>query len=90
MIRRAGLATALTTVLLGLLSLVAFDSLFTLFHQVFFPGGNWSFDPSTQRLVQLYPVRFWQIVAAAFGTLVVTIALAAWLLARWASRPRSG
>ena len=85
-IRRAGLTTSLVVLGVGVISLVAFDSLFTLFHQVFFPGGNWSFDPSTQRLVQLYPFRFWQIAAAALGTLVFILGLATWLLGRWAGR----
>ena len=84
-VRRAGLTTAGVVVVLGFVSLVAFDSLFRLFHQVFFPGGNWAFDPSTQRLVQLYPFRFWQIAAAALGTLILLIGLATWLLGRWAS-----
>jgi integral membrane protein (TIGR01906 family) len=88
-IRRAGLATAITVVVLGFVSLVAFDSLFTLFHQLFFPGGNWSFDPSTQRIVQLYPFRFWQIAAAALGTLMVVLGLATWLVGRWASKRAS-
>jgi integral membrane protein (TIGR01906 family) len=84
-VRRAGLTTAITVVILGFISLVAFDSLFTLFHRIFFPAGNWSFDPSTQRLVQLYPFAFWQIAAAAAGTLVFVLGLATWLLGRWAS-----
>lgn len=84
-IRRAGLTTSLVVLVLGAISLVAFDSLFTLFHQIFFPGGNWSFDPSTQRLVQLYPFRFWQIAAAALGILVFLIGLATWLVGRWAA-----
>ncbi len=88
-IARAGLVTAVAVVVLGLVSLVAFDSLFTLFHQVFFPGGNWSFDPGTQRLVQLYPFGFWQIAAAALGLLVFLLGIGAWLLGRWAGT-RSG
>jgi integral membrane protein (TIGR01906 family) len=85
-VRRAGLATSIVVIVLGTISLVAFDSLFTLFHQVFFPGGNWAFDPSSQRLVQLYPFRFWQIAAAALGTLVFILGLATWLLGRWLSQ----
>ena len=68
------------------MSLVAFDTLFTLFHQVFFPGGNWSFDPSRQRLVQLYPFAFWQLVAAAYGVLVLVLGAGAWLLGQALAR----
>ena len=82
LIGRAGLATAVVVVLVGAVALVAFDSLFSLFHQVFFPGGNWSFDPATQRMVQLYPFAFWQIAAAALGLLVFLLGLATWLLGR--------
>ncbi len=89
-IRRAGLATAGATLVLGAVSLLAFDSLFTLFHQLFFPGGNWSFDPATQRLVQLYPFAFWQIAATALGILVFVLGMATWLLGRWASRRDPG
>jgi uncharacterized membrane protein len=71
---------------LGLLSLVAFGTLFELFHRVFFPGGNYSFDPSTQRLVQLYPFTFWQITAAVLGVTVFLISGATWLLGRHFSR----
>jgi integral membrane protein (TIGR01906 family) len=85
-VSRAGLVTAVVVLGIGVISLVAFDSLFTLFHQIFFPGGNWSFDPDTQRLVQLYPFRFWQIAAAALGVLVFVLGVAAWLLGRWAAR----
>lgn len=85
-VSRAGLTTAVVVLGVGIVSLVAFDSLFTLFHQLFFPGGNWSFDPSTQHLVQLYPFRFWQIASAALGVLVFLLGLGAWLLGRWAAR----
>ncbi len=82
LISRTGLATAVGVVLLGSLSIFAFDSLFTLFHRVFFPGGNWSFDPTTQHLVQLYPFRFWQLAAAALGSLLLVLGLTTWLLGR--------
>jgi len=85
-IAHAGLITAVVVVVLGVVSVVAFDQLFTLFHRVFFPGGNWSFDPSSQRLVQLYPFGFWQIAAAALGVVVLLLALGAWFLGRWGER----
>jgi hypothetical protein len=85
-ISRAGAAAAIGVAGLGVISLVAFGTLFSLFHEVFFPGGNWAFDPSTQRLVQLYPFTFWQLAAAALGVLVFLVGLAAWWLGRSMAR----
>ncbi len=87
-VSRAGATAAITVVALAILSLVAFEPLFTLFHQVFFPGGNWAFDPSRQRLVQLYPFAFWQIAAAALGVLVLVLGLATWWLGRRLARSK--
>jgi integral membrane protein (TIGR01906 family) len=85
-VSQAGAAAAIGVVVLGAMAAIAFGTLFTLFHQVFFPGGGWSFDPATQRLVQLYPLAFWQIMAAAFGSLVLVFGLGAWLAGRTLSR----
>lgn len=85
-VSHAGAATAVTVVVLGVVSLVAFSALFTLFHQVFFPAGNWAFDPDTQRLVQLYPFSFWQIAAGALGVIVFIVAGVTWLLGRILAR----
>jgi uncharacterized membrane protein len=62
-------------VALGGAALIAFDVLFEIFHRIFFAGGTYLFDPSTERLVQLFPFAFWQETAIAVG--VVCIALAA-------------
>ena len=56
---------------LGVVGALAFGALFTLFHELAFPAGNWAFDPATQRLVQLYPLGFWQVAAGRSGLLVV-------------------
>ncbi len=89
-ISRAGASAAAVLVVgVALISAVAFDTLFTLFHQVFFPGGNWAFDPATQRLVQLYPFAFWQIASAALGLLIVVFGTTTWWLGRRLSRPGS-
>ena len=66
----------------GLFALLAFDRAFELFHRVFFPGGNWAFDPNSQRLVQLYPLSFWQLTSAALGALTIGGGLAVWWVAR--------
>jgi hypothetical protein len=77
-----GALVAVTVVVVGVVGVVAFDPLFELFHRVFFPQGDWAFDPSSQRLVQLYPFAFWQIMGAALGLVMVLLGVAVALLAR--------
>jgi integral membrane protein (TIGR01906 family) len=89
-VSRAGATTALIVVVVAVVGLVAFEPLFTIFHEVFFPAGGWSFDPSTQRLVQLYPFLFWQIASAGLGLLVLILGVAAWALGRSLARPEAG
>lgn len=48
--------------LLILVGVVAFMPLFILFHQIFFPQGNWAFSPESI-LIQLYPEQFWAVSA---------------------------
>ena len=45
--------------LFGLLSVVAFDALFLLFHRVSFANDFWQLDPRTDYLVLLFPQGFW-------------------------------
>jgi hypothetical protein len=73
---------ALGLVLVGLAFAVAFEPAFTAFHLVFFPGGNWAFDPREARMVQLYPPAFWAELVLAFGTSAVAIAALVWAYAR--------
>jgi integral membrane protein (TIGR01906 family) len=58
----------------GVVSVVAFDTLFEVFHQVFFAGGSYTFDPATERLVQLFPFQFWQETAIVVGAVCVALA----------------
>ena len=43
----------------GLVSLVAFGQLFTLFHEVSFANDFWLLDPRTSFLVRMFPFNFW-------------------------------
>lgn len=61
--------------LVGGAFLFAFDATFTAAHQLLFPAGTWTFNPATDRLVQLYPETFW--VAAAIGFCAVLVVTAA-------------
>ena len=74
---RAGAAIVVAGFLaIGAVLVVAFDAAFILFHVVFFPGGNWSFDATRQRMVQLFPTPFWEYAAASLAVLSVAAGLA--------------
>jgi integral membrane protein (TIGR01906 family) len=82
-VRRGAKATAIVTVALGLTGILAFDTMFQLFHELLFPGGNFDFDPATDRLVQLFPEQFWLETTLVLGGVIV---LLAYLIVRWANR----
>jgi len=69
----AGLVALFAAIGIGLV--VAFDALFTLFHRIVFPAGGWQFDPTTQRIVQLYPTPFWEFAAGTLAGLSIAIGL---------------
>jgi integral membrane protein (TIGR01906 family) len=76
----AGLVIAVATIAGGITGIVFFDQAFLLFHELFFPQGNFQFDPRTQRLVQLFPETLWVDTTIGVGGVVVVLALAlAWL-----------
>ena len=70
----------------GIAGVLLFDAAFTLFHQLFFPGGNWQFDPATDRLVQLFPQSFWVESSIAVGVVVIALALLAAWVGRWRAK----
>lgn len=78
---------AIDLVLIGVLlgwALVSFDSLFALFHTLFFEGGTWTFAADSL-LITMLPTRFWMGMGAvwvATSTLLSAISLAAGLLLR--------
>ena len=80
-----GLVIVVVTVVGGIAGLLFFDSAFIAFHEVFFPGGNYLFDPRTDKLVQLFPEQFW--VDSTIGVGIVIIGLS--LLLSWFARKRA-
>ena len=61
------------TVVVGVVGFVAFDQLFELFHRIFFPPGSYLFDPTTDRLVQLFPFLFWELSAMGVGLVIIVL-----------------
>jgi integral membrane protein (TIGR01906 family) len=61
-------------VVVGVVAAVAFDQLFELFHTLFFPAGSFTFDPRTDRLVQLFPFTFWEETTTVLGAVIIVSA----------------
>ena len=74
-----GLAIAL--VVAGAFAIFAFDAAFEVFHRLFFSAGSYSFDPRTDRLVQLFPEQFWSDTAIAVGGVALAVAVLTAVLA---------
>jgi integral membrane protein (TIGR01906 family) len=77
---------AIGIVAIGIFSVVAFDTAFELFHRLLFPAGSYTFDPATERLVQLFPEAFWYQTAIAIGLVIIVLAALAMALAWWRIR----
>jgi len=76
--------TLLLACLLIISALIPFDVLFTWFHVVFFPQGNWMF-PAQSTLIQYYPAPFFATYAFAIG---IHSLLVAFVLLWLSSLPR--
>lgn len=73
-VRAGALGLIIGLVLVGGFAFIAFDVLFEVFHRLFFAGGSYTFDPATERLVQLFPFRFWQETAIVLGGAAIIVA----------------
>jgi integral membrane protein (TIGR01906 family) len=81
-IARGSGALVLAGFVVGVSVVFFFDAAFQLFHVIFFPQGNFSFDPRTERLTQLFPDQFWTETTIGIVALGMTLALAVTLIAR--------
>lgn len=75
----------------GILAIVGFDSAWERMHEIIFTNDFWLLDPTTDRLIQMFPEAFWQeatfvVVGLALGEALVLIAVAGAYL--WFTRPR--
>jgi integral membrane protein (TIGR01906 family) len=77
MLWSTGLMVALV-VLVGVLSLLDFEALWTRFHQIAFRNDLWQLDPSSDYLIMLFPEPFWFTATIRMAT---TVALQTLLIA---------
>ena len=89
-VARGAAGLAIGAAVVGAAFFVFFDTAFTLFHEVFFAAGTWSFDPATDRLVQLFPYQFWTETSVAIAVVGLGLTLGVWVVARRMARPRGG
>ena len=66
-VRAGALGTIVGVVVGGVIVFFAFDAAFEVFHRLFFAGGTYLFDPATDRLVQLFPFKFWDETTMVVG-----------------------
>lgn len=84
LLRDAALFAGIAVLAVALVAAIAFVPAFLLFHQVFFPQGNYLFDPDSD-LLRVYPQHYWYgVTLRVFGasclvSLVVAGALTLWL-----------
>jgi integral membrane protein (TIGR01906 family) len=87
-VRNGARALAMGVVIAGVVAFFAFEAAFEVFHRLFFAGGSYTFDPGTDRLVQLFPFAFWSETTMAVGAVIIAISIAVTLIAsRRANRP---
>jgi len=76
-------------VVAGVIATFFFDAAFELFHRLFFPSGSYTFDPRTDRLVQLFPFDFWSETTIVLGVVILLVAGFVWLVTRQLAARRS-
>jgi integral membrane protein (TIGR01906 family) len=75
MLWSTGLMVALV-VLVGVLSLMDFEALWTRFHQIAFRNDLWQLDPTSDYLIMLFPEPFWFTATIRMATTVALQTLA--------------
>lgn len=81
-VARGSAILAVGAVVIGVAFVLVFEQAFTLFHDLFFASGTWTFDPATDRLVQLFPYDFWTETSVAVAVVGLVLTLATWSFAR--------
>lgn len=82
-VRHGSGALALIGIVVAVVATLFFDAAFLLFHRVFFPQGNFAFDPRTERLTQLFPDQFWSETVTLMAIVGLVIAVVVTMVARW-------
>ena len=71
-VRTGAIVLAVVIVVLGAIAAVAFDTVFQVFHELFFPAGSFDFDASS-KLIQLFPDQFWFETSLLLGLVILVL-----------------
>ena len=63
-------------VIAGAFVALFFEQVFEVFHRLLFPAGSYTFDPTSERLVQLFPMPFWSETSIALAVVLLALSLA--------------
>lgn len=77
-----GFVTLGLMVLLIILILLDFNTLFTKFHELFFEGETWIFN-YTDHLIRLFPIRFWTDAFIFTGGIAILLSVLAISARKW-------
>ncbi len=91
---KGSLAALCAAAVIGIASAVSFNSMFTLFHKLFFDNNLWLFDLNTSMLVNIFPDEFFMAAALrifiAFGLLCAVFCLIGYMMQKITKRSRNG
>jgi integral membrane protein (TIGR01906 family) len=73
LLRKGGFTTLIVMGIVLLSLIFGFNTIFTLFHQVFFPQGNWLFSPDSL-LIQTFPLDFFTNISLIIFVQTVILA----------------
>ena len=76
-----GLTTVISLGLLSGLIVLFFNQVFTLFHLLFFPQGNWTF-PADSHLIQTFPLEFFYSISLDIFLLSLVLGIILMITAR--------
>jgi integral membrane protein (TIGR01906 family) len=76
LVRDGAVAATVVVAAAGIVAALAFEQAFLFFHEVFFPQGNFLFDPATSNLVRLYPDWYWEGITFRVGLSFLAVAAA--------------
>ncbi|MBU1111646.1 MAG: DUF1461 domain-containing protein [archaeon] len=72
MILYGGIASLALTVIIVLFAAISFNFSFNIFHQIFFPQGNWTF-PLESFLITTFPIKFFTIMTIKIALISLLI-----------------